>query len=140
MPIGPGAYTEQVAESRDLSPEMSGGRAGSWSCPKLQEHEARSPALCPWAAAEPHSLGCSLCQNTPAPRLSRLPAPILPLHPSVFWGFASPGKVCPWVWGRAVGYHPTTKGLGRAQPHNSACGNLPGPAGLQQLLLKKDRR
>jgi len=71
------------------------------------------------------------------PRVSWFLAPIPLLHPSIFWGFASPGKVCPWVLGRAVVYRSTTEGLGRTQLCDSACGTLPGTAGLQQLLLKK---
>lgn len=53
-------------------------------------------------------------QNTWVLQLSRMPAPILLLHSSILWGFASPGNACPWVCSWAVGYRPTA--VGRVSP------------------------
>lgn len=63
-----------------------------------------SPACGVWiqAAAQLRNSRHPLCQDVLAPWFRQPLAPILPLHPSGLWDFASPRKVCPWVRGQAV--------------------------------------
>lgn len=132
VPVGPGVYSERVDESRDLSPQRLGGDSCCPELPKAAGIFIMFSCLCcvaPGCCRAQHSRHSLYQMYWP---LVQPAQPLAPSCPSI----PQDSGVLPLSGRSVLGFTPTTEGVVRAKPQNSAVAPS-GTAGLQQFWLKK---